>query len=415
MPHTPIDDARAAVLSRAARLESEELALEDALGRMLAGSLAAGTDLPPFDNSAMDGYALRAADTTAAQPSAPVRLELAGESRAGHPASAELRAGQAMRISTGAAMPNGADAVVRVEDAELVDGFVVVSNALDPGTDMRPAGDDVHAGDIVIAEGTRLGAGELAMAVGSGAARLPVTRRPRVNIVATGDELVPAGEPLGPGQIHESNSAMLIALASECGAQIGSVSRRVPDTAEATRQAITRGLDDCDVLIACGGVSVGVHDHVKPALADAGVEQVFWQVALRPGHPTWFGTLQRDGRPPLLVFGLPGNPVSAYVTFQLFAAPALRVLAGDAGRPLRLTARYSGPTLHKRAGFAQVLRCAVAAEDGQLVARLTATNQKSHVLASLVGGACLGFLDEALTTLADGDEIPVELPVSEYT
>ena len=240
-----------------------------------------------------------------------------------------------MRISTGAALPDGADAVLQLELATVDGDRVTLDDEVAPGRNVRPAGDDVRAGTTVLPAGTRMGAAEIGIAVVAGRGTVACARTPRVVVLATGDELVAPGGPLGPGQLHNSNAATLAALATQAGARVLRTGV-VADTEEATRAAIAAALDEADVLVLSGGVSVGPHDHVKPALEALGVDEVFWRVALRPGRPTWFGT-----RDDTLVFGLPGNPVSAMVTFMLFARPALGAMQGAPHEPERIVAHLA--------------------------------------------------------------------------
>jgi molybdopterin molybdotransferase len=403
------EEAVREVMAHVAPLPAVRMPAAECAGHAVAADLASELDLPPFDNSAMDGYVLRAADTEQATGAAPARLRLVGESRAGEPADEPLQAGCAMRISTGAAVPVDADAVLRVEDSAVEDGHLLVRRPLAPGNDVRPAGDDVRRGDVVLLAGTRVGAGELAMLASIGATEADVVPHPKVAIVATGDELVPPGEPLGHGQIHDSNSVMLERLAHAAGGDVVLTRVRVADERAAVDAAIGEALDAADVVILSGGVSKGEHDHVKPALDAAGVRQVFWQIALRPGHPLWFGAREAAAERPTLVFGLPGNPVSAYVTFHLFAAPALAGLAGMSERPLTIDARYSGPRQPKRAGFAQILRCGLSNEDGAVVARPTSSNQRSHAVTSTVGVDGLAILPPESEGIDDGDTVVVRL------
>lgn len=409
-----LEPARQEAISRAVKLQPETVPLAEALGRVLAADVTAPHSLPPFDNSAMDGFALRAADTAGASEASPVVLVLAGESRAGTPAADEVKPGEIAKISTGAALPAGADCVLRVEDSQRPDdAHVAFARELSPGHDVRPAGDDVHAGELVIAAGAVLNAGEVAMLASVGAATVECVRRPRVAIVTTGDELVAPGGSLGHGQIFDSNSAMLIALVTECGGEIVALQVAVTDEAEPTDAAIAAALggeSPPDVLIACGGVSVGEHDHVKPALAAAGVEEIFWQVAMRPGHPTYFGLREATGeRPATLVFGLPGNPVSAYATFHMFAAPALRSLGGREPLPRRIEAKLDEP-LRKPPGHAQVLRCELSeGSDGLPLAAPTSRNQRSHAMSSLIGVQGLALIPADATELEAGTKVQVEL------
>ncbi len=310
-----VDEARRRVLASTPSLGSETVPVEAALDRILAEDLRATGEVPPFACSAMDGYAVHpgAANRT---------LRVIGESRAGRGFDGELRDGEAVRISTGAAVPSGATAVIRQEDVRLNASAIQTLAPTGEGENVRGPGEDMREGMTVLSAGTHMGAAELAAAVAAGAAALKVGRRPRIAILCTGDELRSPGEPLGPGEIHNSNAPMLSALATRCGA-LATPSAILGDDRAATVAALGEALEGHDVLVVSGGVSVGPHDHVKPALAALGVEEGFWRVALQPGKPTWFGT-----RGERLVFGLPGNPVSAAVTFSLFTRPALLAMQG---------------------------------------------------------------------------------------
>ncbi|HEX7290132.1 MAG TPA: gephyrin-like molybdotransferase Glp [Conexibacter sp.] len=388
-----IEAARSDVVSSCAPLSGEPVAVEDAAGRVLAADVNAVADVPGFDNSAMDGFAVRS-DASSGAP-----LRIVDESRAGAPASRPLGPGEAIRISTGAAMPAGADAVAPVEQTREADGRVVLVDAPGPGRHVRRAGEDLRAGAVVLAAGTVLGAGALAVAVGAGAATVACARRPRVAILCTGDELRPPGAPLGPGEIHNSNAPMLAALAAREGAEVTSAGA-VRDTRAATVAALATALEQADVVVLSGGVSVGPHDHVKPALAALGVHERFWRVDLQPGKPTWFGT-----RGAQLVFGLPGNPVSSYVTFALFARPALRALQGAAPLPPRERATLSVDV--PRRGRTQALRVRLDAGDGALRATPTGA-QGSHVTASLVAADALAFVAAGEGVAAAGEQVAVE-------
>ncbi|HEX4805965.1 MAG TPA: gephyrin-like molybdotransferase Glp [Conexibacter sp.] len=387
-----IDAARAAVLSSCERLPAEPVPVGDAAGRVLAEDLRAVADVPGFDNSAMDGFAVRS-DAS----SGPLRV--VDESRAGAPASSALAACEAIRISTGAALPAGADAVAPVEQVREEDGHVTLEAAVAPGQHVRRAGEDLRAGAVALPAGTPLDAGALSVAAGAGAAALPCARRPRVAIVATGDELRPPGSPLAPGQIHNSNGTMLAALARAAGAEVVSVAT-ARDTRTETETALADALREADVVILSGGVSVGPHDHVKPALEALGVGERFWRVDLQPGKPTWFGT-----RGEQLVFGLPGNPVSSYVTFALFARPALRALQGAA--PLPPPAQAVLTVDVPRRGRTQALRVRLDAADGTLRATPTGA-QGSHVTASLLGADALAFVTAGDGAATAGERVPIE-------
>jgi molybdopterin molybdotransferase len=387
MPHSPlpVSQAQKLVLEACGPLAAEEVDVDDALGRVLAEDVRAAGDVPPFRSSAMDGYAVRTGE-------AGRRLRIAGESRAGAPAQATLGEGEAFRISTGAALPAGADAVLQQELVELADGEVTLLDAVAAGRNVREPGEDLRAGDTVLARGTRLGPAELGVAINAGRARLECARRPRAAVLATGDELRPPGSPLAAGQIHDSNLVTLGALAVRDGAE-RVLSQHVPDDAAATRAALSAALDGADVVLISGGMSVGPHDHVKGALQELGAEERFWRVALRPGKPTWFGQ-----RGDTLVFGLPGNPVSAMVTFLLFARPALAALQG-AAPPARGRAVLGEP-LTPNPNRDECVR--VTLRDG----RAYATGpQGSHVLRSMTLADALAFVPRGSRALEAGDEV----------
>lgn len=387
-----VASARAAVLAAAEPLDSEPVALEHALGRVLAEDAASAEDLPPFDSSAMDGYAV------VSGPAA--ELPVVDESRAGHPATRPLRPGEAMGISTGARVPEGADAVVPVERVEVRDGTVLVPESR-AGAHVRRAGEDVRAGVLVIRAGTPIGPAEAAVLAALGRAEVRCGCRPRVALLVTGDELIAPGRPLGPGQIRDSNLYAMAAQAERAGA--ATVLREVvPDDPERTRSALARALEDADVVCVSGGVSVGPHDHVKPALAALEVEEIFWRVALKPGKPTWFGR-----RGSTLVFGLPGNPVSAMVTFHLFVRPALRRLAGADPADTRGVAVLDAPVA-REAKRDQVLRCRLrVAEDGWHVE--PTKEQGSHVLTSMLDAGAFAVVPAGEGRVEAGERVGVEI------
>jgi molybdopterin molybdotransferase len=384
-----ITEARERVLGATTRLGSEEVALDDALGRVLAQDVTAAGDVPPFPCSAMDGYAVIAGD-------AGRTLQIVGESRAGTPTTHQLVAGEAIRISTGAAIPPGATAVIPQENVELNGGDVIRTNAAAaPGEHIRGAGEDMRAQTLVLTEGTLLGPVALGAAAAAGVGSVIATARPRVSVLCTGDELRAPGEPLGPGEIHNSNAPMLTGLAQRAGART-TPARRLPDDRDATTAGIGEALADSDVVIISGGVSVGPHDHVKPALDALGVQEVFWSVALQPGKPTWFG-VPAAGRP--LVFGLPGNPVSAVVTFSLFVAPALAALQGTPPPEPPLRTAVLGVDVARNPSREQMIRVRLTDGDDGVRAYPNGA-QGSHILTSLLGADAL-----ALIPAGDG-EVP---------
>ena len=393
-----VAEARRRVLGAARPLAAETVPLREMLGRVLAEDVSSGEDLPPFDSSAMDGFAVATLDGG--------ELEPFGESRAGAPAETAVDSGQAIAISTGAVVPDGARAVVPVERSERAGDRIRVP-PLAEGANIRRAGEDVRAGDVVLRSGTAVGPAEIAMLAQVGRPEACCGGVPRVALVVTGDELVEPGEPLGPGQIRNSNAPALAALATASGANVVAV-RRAGDDASATVEALSAGLEEADVLCISGGVSVGEHDHVKAALAALEVEEHFWGVALKPGKPTWFGT-----RAGTLVFGVPGNPVSAMVTFQLFAHPALRALAGAAPSRARVRARIGAP-IRLNAHREQAVRCRMRAHDDGWHAEPTGA-QGSHQISSMLGADALALVPAGDGELPTGALVDVEpLPVGTF-
>ena len=310
-----LEEAQERVLERARPLPAEPVPIAEAGGRVTADEVRALVDLPPFPSSAMDGFAVRAADLPAA-------VQIVGESAAGGPYEGRLEPGETVAISTGAVVPEGADAVVPVERvAKLGNRAVEISFAPEPGVHIRPRGGDVAAGEVVVPAGARLTPARLAAAAAAGVAELRCARRPRVVVLATGSELVAPGQPLRPGQVYEANTLMLASSLAATGAAVLSEPPAADDE-PALRAALERGLA-ADVLVTSGGVSVGEHDLVRAVERELGVEEVFWRVSIKPGKPVAFGV-----RTDTLVFGLPGNPVSALVGCELFVKPALRALQG---------------------------------------------------------------------------------------
>jgi molybdopterin molybdotransferase len=387
-----IEDARAAVLGAVRPLGAEQVPLAGALGRVLAEEVVSPLDVPPFRNSAMDGYAVVAG--------AAAELPVVGESRAGRPFGGALEAGGAIRISTGAAVPEGADAVVPVEHTEASNGAVRVP-ATEAGANVRMAGEDVRAGERVLAPGTTLGPAEVAVAASLGLAELSCAARPRVALLVTGDELAEPGAALGPGQIYSSNGWALAGLVERAGAELV-LRETVRDSAEQTRDALARALDGADLVCVSGGVSVGEHDHVKSALAELGAEERFWGVNLKPGKPTWFGA--RGG---VLAFGLPGNPVSAMVTFTLFARPALLALQGAPPHATRAEAELT-EAIEANPRRDQAVR--VRLEPGTSGWLATPTGEQgSHQLTSMLGAAALALIPAGESETPAGEWVSVEL------
>jgi molybdopterin molybdotransferase len=361
------EEAQETILAAARALPAEPVALGAAAGRVLAEDVRAAVDLPPFPSSAMDGYAVRTADL-------PGNLRIAGESAAGAPFAGTLGPGEAIAISTGAVVPDGADAVAPVEIVSKKDNTIDVGARLEVGASIRRPGGDIRAGDVVAPAGTRLGAAALAGIAAAGVPSVSCARRPRVAILATGSELVPPGQPLEPGQIYESNTLMLAAALGLVGAEIVSAPA-VADDEPSLRAALEHGLE-CDVLVTSGGVSVGEHDLVRKAERELGVEELFWRVAIKPGKPLAFGT-----RGETLVFGLPGNPVSALVGAELFVKPALRALQGILDPHPRFEPGRLGSDLRRNAERDEFVR-ARTRSDGEAIVLEPLRGQESHMIAS---------------------------------
>ena len=370
------EEAIARILELVTRLDDEEVDVSPALaGRVLTADVAAAVSLPPFSTSAMDGYAVRAAEL--GDGPVPIAFRLA----AGDPPQ-PLPVGAAAGIATGAPMPPGADAVVPVEDAEEIDGALRAGRPAD-GAHIRPAGGDVESGRVVARAGRVLTPALLAAVAAVGAARVRVARKPRVAAIATGSELVRAGTPLAPGQIYESNLTSIVAQSVRAGAEVVAAAI-VADDRPATEAAFSAALS-ADVVVSSGGVSVGPHDHVKGALDALGVREVFWRVAHKPGKPLWFGVAPTGA----LVFGVPGNPVSSLVCFELFVRPALRALQGAPEEP-RPVARLAQP-ITRLATRDHAVRCRLLpGADGMELDQAGA--QDSHLIVHASGADAVALI-----------------------
>lgn len=373
-------------------LEPRWVPVGEALDRVLAAEVRARGDVPPFPSSAMDGYAVPAGPAGQA-------VTIVGESRAGAPSHRPVGPGEAIRISTGAAVPEGATAVIPQEDTETAGATVLLRAATSPGENIRGAGEVMRAGSRILEPGMVVGPAELAAAVTAGAAELLVHPRPRLGVLVTGDELREPGAALSPGEIHNSNGPMLVALARHHAETTDSST--LHDDLAATEAALGQALSQNDVVVVSGGVSVGPHDHVKPALAHLGVKEVFWGVSLQPGRPTWFGTQGST-----LVFGLPGNPVSAAVTFTLFVAPALRALAGRPTSPAEPAQGELAVAVARNPHREQALRVRLESRDGVTLAHPNGP-QGSHVITSLLGAQALALIPAGEGTLAAGSVVPL--------
>jgi molybdopterin molybdotransferase len=381
-------------------MPTERVPLREARGRVLAEPLLAAVALPPFDNSAMDGYAVRAADVASATEDDAVVLPVAADIPAGRTDVPVLEPGTAHRIMTGAPLPAGADAVVQVEHTDAGVDHVRVFRGPAPGTSVRRTGEDVAEGAVVLPAGTVLGAPQIGVAAAVGAATLPVRRRPVVLVVSTGSELVAAGTPLRPGQIYESNGPMLAAAVDDAGG-VGELVHFVPDDVAHLNRVLDERLDAgrVDLVITSGGISAGAYEVVKEALADRGVE--FVKVAMQPGGPQGVGRLGDTG-----VVALPGNPVSSQVSFEVFVRPALRAALGHPHpERARVTAALAAP-LTSTPGRRQFRRGVLDAVAGTV--RETG-GPPSHLLAALARADCFFVVPEEVTELPAGASVEVWL------
>lgn len=376
----------------------EEVPLEQALGRVLAQPLVAGMDLQPWPNSAMDGYAFAVADLDRARGEG---LTLAGTALAGHPFTGTLGAGQCVRILTGAILPAGADTVVMQEQAIVEGPRVRLMAALRRGANVRMPGEDVRAGQIVLAAGSRLGPPQIALAAALGQAQVAVTRRPRVALFTSGDELTPLGQPLAAGAIYDSNRYLLRALLEEMGVSVVDLGI-VADDPDAVRTAFAAARTQADVVISSGGVSVGDADYVREVFAEFG-DIHFWRIDMKPGRPLAFGRLGETW-----FFGLPGNPVSTAVTFLQFVRPALRLLEGEPARPpLRLELPLL-EALHKAPGRLDFQRGILVRDAAGRPGVRSAGPQGSHVMSSLAAADCLIVLPAESGDLPAGSLVNIE-------
>jgi molybdopterin molybdotransferase len=395
-------------------LEAEERPLLEALGQVLAEDVTSGFDIPPLDNTAMDGYAVRAADTEGASPDSPVTLRVTGEVAAGYVFEGEVNAGEAVRIMTGAPVPAGADAIVPFEETDepfdaapertqRVEASVRVFKQAQPGANIRRAGEDVHEGQTVLEKGRVLRPSEAGVLASLGRATVRVIRRPVVAILSTGDELVEAGQPRPPAKIYDANACSVAGLVSRYGGvpRLLGIAR---DTVEALTAKIHEGLD-ADMLVTSAGVSRGDYDVVKEVLAREG-DIDFWTVAMKPGKPLAFGCFEADGRR-VPHIGLPGNPVSSMVTFELFGRPALMKMMGktDWRRPV-VRAIAEERIVNRNDPRRFYARCIVRERDGRYYASLTGT-QSSGALTSMVRANALTVIPEDVDEVQPGDEIDV--------
>jgi len=404
MEYLSVTNAQQCILECVHKLDTESVGLEQSLGRVLAEDVRANRDLPPYDVSAMDGYAVRSADLA----NIPATLQVIEDIRAGDMPGKTVHAGQCARIMTGAPVPQGADAVIRVEDTlASPDNLVQINVAVIPGNDIRLRGEGMRNGDVVLTTGTEITPGVTGVLATVKQSQVQVYRRPRVAILSTGNELEDMDDPVDPNKIPNSNSYALMAQVQALGIEpvLLGIARDDPVELE---QYLLRGLE-YDVLLVSGGTSVGVHDYVRPTIEKLGVSMKFWRVAMKPGHPLAFGVTHRTAKTSeSFVFGLPGNPVSSMVCFEEFVAPALRRMMGNPRLYRRtVTARLAHP-VKMRPGRTEFIRVQLTQDDAGYLASSTGT-QSSGALLSMARADGLLVMPADSTGMAAGDKVTVQL------
>lgn len=403
MTLTPLEDARRLVLTHCLPLKGERSDLDDAVGRVLDRDITAEDDLPRETQCATDGFAVLASDTARASAAQPVLLAVAGESSAGYPFEDQLAAGQTVRVTTGGVLPPGADAILPVDRVTVTsDDHIVVSAPVAPGDHLRPAGNDVRKGEVVLAAGRVVDPPVLGLLVALGVRKVHVTERPHVNILSTGDELAEPGDDLREGQSYNSSAHALAAFARAEGC-VATVAGIAPDRRKRLRKMIAAALEDCDVLLLTGGTAAGRYDHVAEALGELGVKILLHGVNMRPGRPLIFGTAGKS-----IVFGLPGNPFSTYVTFLQLVRPALRALLGRQDLSAPTVGAMLEEEIVKRDRRRHFVAGRAVLRGGTLSVR-SIGEQHSGRLSALTAGNCLIIVPEQEEVLRAGTSVEIEL------
>jgi molybdopterin molybdotransferase len=387
-----MEEAQQLVLERAQPLRAERVPLERAAGRVLAEAGHAIVDLPPFPSSAMDGFALRSADV-------PATLPVVARVAAGRPAERRLEPGEAMAIATGGVVPEGADAVIPIEYVVENDNDIEVDRAVEAGANVRPRGGDLRQGEEVVPAGTRLGPAQLGALAAAGVAEVVCGAVPSAAVLATGTELRRPGEPLAPGEVYEANGLILETQLRSAGASVERLAA-VADDEDAHREALTRGLEH-DVLVTSGGVSVGPHDLVRRVESELGVDEIFWRVAVKPGKPVSFGVRDRT-----LVFGLPGNPVSSLVAFELFVRPAVLALQGAVDPLPRFAPGRLAAAARRNPSRDELVRARLRANEAEAAVELEPlSGQESHMIARSAAAEALVLIPRGEGALEAGSAV----------
>ncbi len=392
--------ARSIILDRTERLASESRALSTARNCFLAEEVRAPFPVPRFDHSAVDGYAIRASDIASANETQPLSLTVTGTIRTGDPARASVSPGNAVKLFTGAKLPSGADAVIMVEDVEYQDGVIRVSAPLKSGKNVRRVGEEFAEGSVCLPMATRLTPAAIGLAATLGVERVQVFGRPRITLVITGSELVEPGVPLRDAQIYDANRFALTAALAELGIHEVTI-RNCADDQQAIRECLEQAARESDVVITSGGASVGDVDFVKPAICELGGNIYFDSLAIKPGKPTVFGEVASK---PL--FGLPGNPVSALVTYLIFVKPALLKMMGDQGKATQLYSATLSGTLSKRTPRTEFVRAKSSCSNGTEFVR-PCVGQESHMLSGLAAADRLIVFDGEPRTLQNGSQVQI--------
>lgn len=396
-------EAKQIIIENAAPGDAESCALVDSVGRILATNITAPVSLPLFDNSAMDGYAVICADTQRTSATSPVKLRISWVQAAGVKVAAPVKSGSCVRIMTGAPLPDGADTVVIQENVKVDDGWIVLTQPVERGDNVRFAGEEIRRGDVVLRAGQKVTSAVVGLAASLGLTQLPLIQQPRVGIVATGNELMPQGSVLKCGQIYESNSHALKAALAESGLS-GKVTTVAGDDLEQLHAAFAAALEACTHLLVTGGVSVGDLDNTRVVFRDLGVQEVFWKVKQKPGKPLYFGKRGHQ-----LIFGLPGNPVSALICYHEYVLPALQKYQGMNPQGLAVRQMNLAHDVKKKAGLTHFLRGAIGKNAAGELQVTVLGGQNSHMMLSFSQAHGLIVLPEEVSEMRAGERVEVHV------